>query len=213
MARRMPKRTDGLVVERLGAESLVFDPKTAQTHVLNQTTAFVLDRCDGRTERRTVARHLETRFASRGGEDLVAMALVELQKAQVIAADAELAAPSRREFAARWGKAAAVLPIVASIVAPVPAMAGSTCIVNGTSACGGASLGTACTLNGTQDGQCSDHSCGMERTKDGTSCLTDTFVKFDCILFTGTGNNNYWCDLARNQVTGGASYLCAQNCL
>lgn len=216
MGRRMPKRVEGLVVEHLGAESLVFDPKTKQVHVLNPTTAFVLERCDGRKERGTAARDLEQRFVSRGGADLVAMALAELQKAGVIVADKQ-EAPSRREFAVRWGKVAAALPIVASIVAPTPAMAGSVCINNAPGTPGGSNPcnfnnGVSCSTDGSA---CTTLLCATIRTKKSTgsdNCTTDPFITpdaFACVSFPGTGSN-FICATARSEVAYDANYQCVQ---
>jgi hypothetical protein len=118
-------RMDGLVVKALNDEVLVYDLTRHRAHSLNRAAAAVWRRLDGRTTVRELAARLSEELGSPADEQIVWLALKELDRAHLL--DAPLRAPagqglSRRQWLGRVGVAAGVsamlVPTVSSIVAP-----------------------------------------------------------------------------------------------
>jgi hypothetical protein len=128
-------RKEGLVIERLAEEVLVYDTDRDRAHCLNETAAFVWQRCDGRTTTTEIARLLGKQVNATVDEKLVWLALDQLGVnhllANRLAAPASFAGLNRREMVRALGLAAAVaIPVVTSIVAPTAAQA-ATCKASG----------------------------------------------------------------------------------
>ncbi len=139
---RVPRaRTEGLVIQELPDEVLVYDRDRDKAHCLNQTAALVWRYCDGKTSVTNMARRLERDLKTeRVDEKVVWYALGQLSKDHLLEEDlvspALLTGMSRREMVRVLGVAAVVaIPLVTSIVAPTPAQA-ATCLNSG-SACTG----------------------------------------------------------------------------
>lgn len=120
-------RKDGLLEETVGEELLLYDQENHTAHCLSLIAASVWRHCDG-------ARDLAGLAVVTGvSEDLVADALHELRGKNLLAAKPELiqspiAGVSRREVivrGARYGAAAAAVPLIVSATAATPAMASS----------------------------------------------------------------------------------------
>lgn len=125
-------RKEGLAVQELEGELLVYDPETHRAHCLNQTARFVWSRCDGRTSVAEISRLLAAELNVQPNEQVVWLALNDLSRDRLLAEPVRLprrlAGMTRRELIRRIGWAAAVsLPLVVSIVAPTAAQAGSAC--------------------------------------------------------------------------------------
>ena len=123
-------RKEGLVVQHLSDEVLVYDQQRHKAHCLNETAAMVWMRCDGKTTVASMAQELSKQTGTRVGEDVVWLALDQLGKSRLLlgAATRSKAAEgvSRREMMKRAGLAAAIaLPMVTSIVAPSAVQAGT----------------------------------------------------------------------------------------
>ncbi len=133
-ALRPRARKDGLIVERLDGETLVYDLRRHRAHCLNPTAAVVWDACDGRTTEAQIARRLEDMLELPGDAALVELALTRLDRARLLEKGggpprSKAARVTRREAVRRLGLAAAVLPVVVGIVAPTAAQA-ATCLVD-----------------------------------------------------------------------------------
>ncbi len=134
--KRLPKmREQGLVIDELPDEVLVYDLDRHKAHCLNQTAALVWKQCDGRTTPRIIARRLEKELQAPCNEDMVWLALSQLEGIdlleQGVSLPPQLAGLSRREMVRALGIAAAVaVPLVTSIVAPTAAEA-ATCASTG----------------------------------------------------------------------------------
>lgn len=119
-------RQDGLLVEAVGEELLLYDQDSHTAHCLSPVAACVWRYCDGE--------HDLAELAQLAGvsEDLVADALYELREKDLLDAEPQLMqstipGESRRQAIgriARYGAAAAV-PFVVSATAATPAMASS----------------------------------------------------------------------------------------
>jgi hypothetical protein len=126
-------RKDGLLLETVGEELLLYDRDSHTAHCLSPIAACVWRHCDGE--------HDGTKLAELAGvsENLVADALHELREKDLLAAEPPImrsTAPgiSRREAigrAARVGAAAAGASLIVSATAATPAMASSGEELNG----------------------------------------------------------------------------------
>jgi hypothetical protein len=136
-------RQDGLLVETVGEELLLYDQNSHTAHCLSPIAASVWRHCDGE---RDVTELAQLTGAS---EDLIANALHELREKDLLAAEPALtqsAVPgvSRREAivrGVRYGAAAAAGSLIISTAAATPAMASSEEIP-----CGPFEAGNTCCL-------------------------------------------------------------------
>jgi hypothetical protein len=121
-------RQQGLVVQHLGDEVLVYDLERHRAHCLDRAAAAIWALCDGQTSVTGMVARLRASVHSTVDEAFVWHGLSQLSKRQLlqqcIAREVGL---SRREALRRFGTAAAIgLPVVASILAPTAAEA-ATC--------------------------------------------------------------------------------------
>jgi hypothetical protein len=142
-------RKQGLVVQRVQDEVLVYDRDRHKAHCLNETAAAVWTHCDGKTTVDEMSRMLEKELNGPIDKDVLGFGLDQLEKAQLLEGPISRASNretiSRREVMRRIGVGAAVaLPLVTSIIAP-RAAAAANC----------KTTGQACSGNG----QCCSNSC------------------------------------------------------
>jgi hypothetical protein len=128
-------RKKGLVIQELPDEVLVYDLDRDRAHCLNQTAAFVWQRCNGRNTTAQIARTLGQQFDCPVDEKLIWLALDQLGRNHLLdrqpVPPAALMGMNRRVMIRALGLAAVVaVPVVTSIVAPTPAQAG-TCTPQG----------------------------------------------------------------------------------
>ncbi|MDT4953784.1 MAG: hypothetical protein QOJ02_1922 [Acidobacteriota bacterium] len=149
-------RKEGLLVQELPHEVLVYDSERHKAHCLNPTAALVWKHCDGRTSVSEIARLLEKSLGTGAvDEDVVWCALNQLEKDHLL--EEKLAWPigmeriSRRTLMRRVGIAVVLLPVITTIVAPT-ALAGSSncvgdrqpCTPGGLDCCVGSCTGGIC---------------------------------------------------------------------
>ena len=148
-------RKEGLVVQELEDEVLVYDQDRHKAHCLNETAAAVWKHCDGKTTVDEISTLLEKQLRMPVDKDVLEFGLDQLEKAQLLEEPISRAsngkAISRREVMRRIGVGAAVaLPLVTSIVAPKAAQAancsanGQSCTVNA-NCCSNNCVGNICT--------------------------------------------------------------------
>jgi len=124
-------RAHGLAIDDLPDEVLVYDLERHQAHCLNRSAALVWRACDGRSSAADIARRLTAEVDAPFTEDLVWLALSELEKRHLLEPAFPMTMPpaalSRRQLVRRLGFAAAVaVPLISSIVAPTAVQA-ATC--------------------------------------------------------------------------------------
>lgn len=136
MPRRRPSprptaRRDGLVVEELDDETLVYDLASQRAHCLNPAATLVWKASDGATDVTEMTRRL-AQIGLPEREAVVWMALARLQRAGLLAERVgfpdDRALFTRKEVLrslARTAGLALALPAVASITAPLAAQAAS----------------------------------------------------------------------------------------
>ncbi len=126
--RSLPRaREDGLLEEEVGEELLLYDRESHTAHCLSPIAACIWRHCDGERD--------VTELAALAGEseNVVVDALHELREKNLLADEPELVqstvkSVSRREVivrGARYGAAAAAVPLIVSATAATPAMASS----------------------------------------------------------------------------------------
>jgi hypothetical protein len=149
-------RQEGILVQEMLHEVLLYDTKRHKAHCLNPTAALVWKHCDGRTSVEEITRHLETSTGTTVDEDVVWCALTQLEKdhlleEKVASWPVEMNHISRRELVRRLGIGAAIaIPLVTSIIAPTVAYAGSTGFATGQPC----SNNTQCASGNCQGGVC-----------------------------------------------------------
>lgn len=123
-------RDTELTKERLFSETIIYDHQRHRVHCLNRVLAFVLEQCDGHTPVHVMAERLLDAMNLPPDQDIILLALRQLKRIHLLTGEIpELSSkdlPSRRELGRRlayWG--GVMLPAVASIAAPTPAMAQS----------------------------------------------------------------------------------------
>ena len=148
-------RQEGLLVQEMPHELLIYDTKRHKAHCLNPTAAFIWKNCDGHTNVSEIARRLEESLSTIVDEDVVWFALSQLEKDHLleekVAWPAGINRISRRELVRRLGIGAAIaIPLITSIIAPTAAHAGSTGFATG-HLC---SNNTECASGSCQGGTC-----------------------------------------------------------
>ena len=147
-------RKDDLIVKEMPDEVLVYDLVRDKAHCLNRTAALVWNYCDGRTSVAKMTGRLGKKLQAPVDERLVWLALDQLSKNHLlderIQPPAVMAGINRRQMIRALGVAAVVaVPVVTSIVAPIPAQA-ATCVP----------VGSACTTSAECcSGNCSGSLC------------------------------------------------------
>jgi hypothetical protein len=145
-------RHEGLVVQEMPDEVLVYDLNTNKAHCLNKSAAAVWKNCDGSNSVSDIAAILKNEFKTPVSDDFVWLAIDQLGKDELL--EQKLTAPAngltRREAMRRVALASLVaLPVVASLTAPTAAQAASVCN----------NAGAACTCSVSNQGAFST-SCG-----------------------------------------------------
>ena len=130
-------RTNGLVVQEVPNEVLVFDMETNEAHCLNETAALVWKHCDGKTSVPQIAEILGEGKDS-VSDDLIWLAIDQLNEHKLLEKEVEtkFAGQSRREVLRKIGLASMIaLPIIASMAAPRSVLAATSCACVSPGAC------------------------------------------------------------------------------
>jgi hypothetical protein len=123
-------RKEGLIVQELPDEVLVYDAASDKAHCLNQTAALVWKHCDGQTDVAEIAKLVGEELHASVKNEFVWLALDQLEKEALLEKETEFSLQtmgiSRREVIKRIGLASVVaLPIVTSLLNPMSAKAGT----------------------------------------------------------------------------------------
>jgi Coenzyme PQQ synthesis protein D (PqqD) len=125
-----PRARTGLVTRPVGDEVVVYDPETHAAHCLNRTAAIIFGLVDGGTDVDVIAKRFAVQTGTEIDNFIVWNTLDQLAEAKLLElGPSHPAAVSRRRVLRRVGLGAAALgPIVASLVVPTPAEAAATCL-------------------------------------------------------------------------------------
>jgi hypothetical protein len=124
-----PSRIEALH-RALDDELLVYDSETHRAHCLNKSAAIVWLACDGTATISEIVRHLAAETGRHVDESEVWLALMKLERAGLLLNGKDLLRKSRRQsrrsLLRKLGVAAAAsLPVVTSMLVPMPADAAS----------------------------------------------------------------------------------------
>ena len=167
-----PSLRTGLLRHRLDDQLLVYDRQEEQVHLLDGTTASVVEMLDQGIPSDSIAGRLGGTEGVEGGAELLALALDQLAQARLIDPSEKSVAPmretTRRQMIQRLAglSAALIVPAIVTL-APRPAYAVT-----------GGGIGTACSAST----QCSTNCCKSNgnATQGQNTCQT-----------SGGGNNCY----------------------
>ncbi|HMT08187.1 MAG TPA: PqqD family protein [Pyrinomonadaceae bacterium] len=123
-------RDNGLVVQEMDNEVLVYDLDSNKAHCLNDSAAFVWRSCDGTNSVADIVKEFEKNSKGKVSEDFVWLAIDQLNENGLLTSGVTkpFAGQSRREVLKKIGLASLVaLPVVASLVTPQSAMAAGSC--------------------------------------------------------------------------------------
>ncbi|MDX1522145.1 MAG: PqqD family protein [Anaerolineae bacterium] len=125
-------RSENLVTEQVLDEVVVYDLQRDKAHALNPMAAFVWQQCDGTKTPEQIAILVQTEFQTEQADEMVWMSLERLGKANLLEEKVTNGRNvlTRREMlklARAAGVAAVLLPVVATIPAPVAAQTKSKC--------------------------------------------------------------------------------------
>ena len=123
-------RKEGLVIQELADEVLVYDLERHKAHCLNRTAAWIWKRCDGRTTAAELARLLQAETKAPVDESIIWLGLDQLERDHLLSGriprPPATPRPSRRELVRQLGLVTAItLPLVTSLVAPTASQAAS----------------------------------------------------------------------------------------
>jgi hypothetical protein len=159
---RPRRKREGLVVQELSDETLVYDLERHKAHCLAPVAAAVWEACDGKRSVADIAARAAERTGRAVAEEAVWLSLRRLGRARLLEAPVALPGPPRAASRREWLKKAAALGglSVLSITAPTAAAA-ATCITR-----------TAC--EALQNRFCAGNPCcttGPNPAPPGTACL------------------------------------------
>jgi hypothetical protein len=122
---RPEARIEGLLVEEVGDELVIYDVQRHRAHRLNRSAALVWRSCDGHKTVAELTRSLQQELSPAADKNLVCRAVHRLGKARLLRepASGSAGAPrmTRRQALSRLGRTAALaflVPAVTSITAP-----------------------------------------------------------------------------------------------
>lgn len=121
-------RREGLIVQELPDEVLVYDASNDKAHCLNETAALVWKHCDGNTNIADIAKLVGKELNASVKDEFIWLALDQLEKESLLEKETEFSLKSigvsRREVIKRIGLASVIaLPIVTSLLNPMSAKA------------------------------------------------------------------------------------------
>ncbi len=123
-------RQNGLVVQEMPDEVLVYDLNSNKAHCLNQSAAFVWKSCDGTNSVEDIVRQFESNGKGKVTEDFVWLAIDQLNENGLLDGKVapRFAGQSRRQVLKTIGLASMVaVPVIASLVAPQKALGAASC--------------------------------------------------------------------------------------
>ena len=185
-------RADGLLVERVGDETVVYDQETKEAHCLKPLAAQVFALGDGHTTIAEIAARAEHNLGVSVTESDVADAVKQLEQIRLLETPLVIHdGLSRREMVRKVGVAGAVVvgatPLITSIVAPTAAMAQSG-IASGCLGCG-------------QNKDCvSNHCC---QSNAGKSCAEGCCVEIDNSCHACPVSGSFACTVLASTLPGG----------
>ena len=148
-------RKNGLVVQEMPDEVLIYDLNSNKAHCLNSAAALVWRSCNGTNSIADIVREFETAGAGRVSEDFIWLAIDQLNEKDLLESriPVKFGGSSRRQAIKAIGLGAvAALPVVASLMAPATALGSVSCACTSSAQC--ASLNCPSPVNCNPTGIC-----------------------------------------------------------
>ncbi len=149
-------RQNGIVVQEMPDEVLVYDLDSNKAHCLNQSAALVWKSCDGSNTVGDIVNQFESNGRGKVTEDFVWLAIDQLNENGLLqnAVTPRFQGQSRRQVLKTIGLASMVtLPVIASLVAPQNALGVVSCNCTSSAQCAPQN-GCPSTTNCTPQGLC-----------------------------------------------------------
>lgn len=151
-------RQNGLVVQEMSDEVLVYDLDTNKAHCLNGSAAMVWKSCDGSNTVADIVKQFESNGNGKVTEDFVWLAIDQLNDNNLLEGKVapRFVGQSRRQVLKTIGLASMVaLPVIASLVAPQSALGSVSCACTDPGQTAQCSTMTACpSMTCNTNGQC-----------------------------------------------------------
>jgi hypothetical protein len=175
---KLPRaRPEGLIVQKVADEAVIYDLETKEAHCLKPLAAFVFDASDGSTTIGKLAIRARAEVDPEVTDEQVADAVVQLEQIRLLEAPSLLVIDgnggvSRRDMMRRMGYAGAAATVGTGLVMSITAPAALA-------ACSGQPAGCACG----QNKECaSGHCCKTAGSNDkcNNGCCSETNNGADC---------------------------------
>jgi Coenzyme PQQ synthesis protein D (PqqD). len=125
-------REEGLLIEQIGDEVVVYDQQRKRASRLNKTVGLVWRQCDGTKSVAEIVEYLKKELNEVADENLVLLSLSQLDAAHLLQESPKLTSQqtrtSRREFVRKVGAVgvmSVLLPLITTMAVPTPAQAQS----------------------------------------------------------------------------------------
>lgn len=123
-------RKNSIIVQDTNEEILIYDLLTNKAYILNETSVFVWQMCDGTKDVSAISKALAKKTKQPEYEDIVWLALYQLNKANLLEKSEislhKFEGANRREVIKKIGFASMIaLPIVSSLITPTATHAAS----------------------------------------------------------------------------------------
>jgi hypothetical protein len=142
-------RSEGLLTEQVGLETVVYDTESAEAHCLKPVAAAVFAYCDGNRSTAEISTLVSRDLGDDVTIDAVEDAVAQLYEHGLLkdTGESDVLTVSRRQMLRRTatvGGAAMAVPLIASAVAPIPAFATATCTPSSNTTAVGCNTDTDC---------------------------------------------------------------------
>lgn len=121
-------RSEGLLIEDIDSEKVIYDTEHKQAHCLTPLAAVVFENCDGKTFVSDLARRASERLGETISEDHVNVALAQLEQRELLATSSVRI--SRRDMihkSAAIGAATAAATLIFTVDPPMAHAQGGDC--------------------------------------------------------------------------------------
>lgn len=209
MQERPQARSEGVLIQQVEDDLVVYDERSQVAHCLSSAAASVWERCDGQSSREEIAHGLGL------ARTVVDQALDELDNRSLLEEGPQ--GYSRREAAMRLAKiggVAATAPMIYSVVVPAAVSAASGCLSGGAQIAAGGTCNAAAGSFGTSDAaaNCCNNSCYQGST-NGTfycgSAATCSPVSGNC---NSGRDGGLPCCAGGGQINGNGNCGAGNNC-
>ena len=161
-------RSQGLLLEHVGDETVVYDTDSKEAHSLSPLAAVVFDRCDGHSSVDELANAASERLGEAVDSARVLDALAQLEERSLLAIVGRRDGLSRRDLfrkSAAVGAAAVAVPVITTIAVPTAhAAATPTCGDIFCCPCDSGDFGQPCCIHPTA------FQCNCTARESGASC-------------------------------------------